>query len=179
MKAGHNTGDTAHQFCGPFSIPENALRCTEQFLHYKTVFIKRRSCCNRNKILKTATIWDVAPCSIVESYQHFDETWCTHLQVRRASCMGKYGYRYMEIRRGDSPFIFTIATNIRSHTKILRRQDLLSVLNPQPLQSVTASETSSKSSKQAKCMIRLNKQSGTPQWHDSFCCYGTRNSAIF
>jgi hypothetical protein len=49
MKASHNIGDTAHQLCGPFSILENVLRCTEQFLHYKRVFMKRRSWCNSNK----------------------------------------------------------------------------------------------------------------------------------
>jgi hypothetical protein len=123
-----------------------------------------KQCLWKGDLAATATkYWRLLPCEMwhhavtVESYQHLGETWCLHLQVQRVSHMGKYGYRYMEIRRGDSPFMFTIATNIRSHTKILRRQDLLSVLNPQPLQSVTASETSSKSSKQANCMMRLKK----------------------
>jgi hypothetical protein len=93
--------------------------------------------------------------------------------------MGKYGYRYMEIRKGGSLFIFTTVTNLRSYTKILQQQNLPPVLNPQPLQSVTASKTSSKYIEKAKYMTKLNKQSGTPQRYDPFCYYGTKSSAIF
>jgi hypothetical protein len=34
--------------------------------------------------VKIMVVWDVVPCSLVDRYQHFGETWCFHVEDGRA-----------------------------------------------------------------------------------------------
>jgi hypothetical protein len=46
--------------------------------------------------MKNTTFYDVIPCSLVEIYQRFGETYCIHLQLRRVNNSEKWIWREEE-----------------------------------------------------------------------------------